>query len=83
MNVETGLVDDALMAKGAVLQKVRAGTKVYPEIPIHGILGQTWKNVEYDDGSDIEGTVSDYHVQDGLYGTDFTFNQFQVSSSSN
>jgi len=76
MNIESGLVDPALLAKGSKLVKARPGQQVYPEVRMHGLLGQTWKNVEYTDGSSIEGSVADYQVQDGLYGTDFSFNQY-------
>jgi len=76
MNLESGLLDEKLMAKGGKLVKVAPGQVVYPEIALHGLLGQTWKNVEYSDGSDIEGSVADYQVQDGLYGSDFVFNKF-------
>jgi len=79
MNIESSIVDNALMTKGAKLVKAKPGQQVYPEVAMHGLLGQTWKNVEYTDGSSIEGTVTDYLVQDGLYGSDFTFNQYHKS----
>ena len=44
----------------------------------HGLLGQTWvKRTNGSEIADIEGVVDDYSVLDGLFGTDFMFNEFK------
>jgi hypothetical protein len=48
---------------------------VYPNIPLHGLIGQTWRNAEYC-GRYFEGSVDDY-VTGGLFSNDHTFNYFE------
>ncbi len=48
--------------------------KYFPEIEIHGLVGQTWKNIDYC-GNVYEGEIDDY-ITDGKYGTNFPFNYF-------
>jgi hypothetical protein len=46
----------------------------YPAYPLHGLLGQTWRNAVYC-GRYYEGTVDDYVTGD-LFGNSHTFNYF-------
>lgn len=79
MNQEVALLDEKLLKLGAKLVKLAAGESVpNKEIPIHGILGQTWQNIAYPAGMFIEGEVADYRVADGAFGTDFVYNKFQA-----
>lgn len=50
----------------------------YPDLPIHGLVGQTWRNAIYC-GNQYEGSVDDY-VVGSLWGTDFTFNQYTLDA---
>lgn len=52
----------------------------YPNVPLHGLIGQTWKNIQYSDGLVYEGEVADYLLlSQDLFGVDFAFNQFRPS----
>jgi len=51
------------------------GGAAYPSVPVHGVIGQTWKNALYCGGRMYEGEWDDYEVND-LYSTDFRYNQF-------
>jgi hypothetical protein len=78
MNQELELADDKLTALGANRIVLKDNERFHPEVPLHGLQGQTWRNVEYASGLEYEGSIMDYHVVDGnLFGTDFVFNQFQ------
>jgi len=78
MNQELELMDDKLVALGAQRVTLKDNQKFHSEVPLHGLQGQTWRNVEYPSGLEYEGSIMDYHVVDGnLFGTDFVFNQFQ------
>jgi len=47
--------------------------------PIHGLVGQTWKNMWYADGIPYEGEVTDYMVtSDDLFDPTFVFSQFSL-----
>jgi hypothetical protein len=53
----------------------------YPSLSIHGLVGQTWKNIVYCDGRLFEGEVDDYLVSNSnnilaLFGTHFHFNMY-------
>jgi len=79
MNQELELKDDKLIALGAERKVLKDNERFHPEVPLHGLQGQTWRNVEYASGLDYEGSIMDYHAVDGnLFGTDFVFNQFQA-----
>jgi len=79
LNQEIELKDDKLVALGAERRQLKDNERFHPEVPLHGLQGQTWRNVEYASGLDYEGSIMDYHVVDGnLFGTDFVFNQFQA-----
>jgi len=78
LNQEIELKDDKLVALGAERRQLSDNERFHPEVPLHGLQGQTWRNVEYPSGLEYEGSIMDYHVVDGnLFGTDFVFNQFQ------
>lgn len=50
----------------------------YPSLPLHGFVGQTWKNVEYAHGKKYEADAVDYMLAGrNIFGNDFLFNQFQ------
>jgi len=77
LNQETTLFDRKLLALGSERRTLGDSEQFHPEVPLHGLQGQTWRNVEYPSGLDYEGSISDYHVTDGnLFGTNFVFNQF-------
>jgi hypothetical protein len=79
LNQETALIDQKLLSLGSERQVLKDGESFHSEVPLHGLQGQTWRNVEYPSGLDYEGSISDYHVTSGnLYGTEFTFNQFKL-----
>jgi len=79
LNQETTLHDQKLLSLGAERRVLADGESFHPEVPLHGLQGQTWRNVEYPSGLEYEGSINDYHVVDGnLYGNDFVFNQFKL-----
>jgi len=79
LNQELELNDDKLLALGNKRRSLKDNERFHAEVPLHGLQGQTWRNVEYPSGLDYEGSITDYHVVDGnLFGTDFVFNQFQA-----
>jgi len=56
-------------------------SSTFPKIPLHGFVGQTWKNVEYKSKRLFEGEPLDYELSSGdLFGTDFVFNQFTLNN---
>jgi len=78
LNQETALLDQKLLALGSERRLLKDGQSYHSEVPLHGLQGQTWRNVEYPSGLEYEGSISDYHVTDGnLFGSSFVFNQFQ------
>jgi hypothetical protein len=78
LNQELELQDDKLVFLGSSRKVLKDSERFHPEVPLHGLQGQTWRNVEYPSGLEYEGSIMDYHVVDGnLFGTDFVFNQFQ------
>jgi hypothetical protein len=77
INQELELQDSKLVALGGARKVLKDNERFHPEVPLHGLQGQTWRNVEYASGLEYEGSIMDYHVVDGnLFGTDFAFNQF-------
>lgn len=79
MNQEITMFDEKLIALGANRHVLKAGQSFHPEVPLHGLQGQTWRNVEYPSGLEYEGSIMDYHVVDGnLFGSDFVFNKFAL-----
>lgn len=86
-NVAIAMHDDNLMKHGATRLIMCGGDgsgldgigmiggPSYPQVPIHGIIGQTFKNALYCGGRMYEGEWDDYEVND-LYSTDFRYNQF-------
>jgi len=79
LNQELELSDDKLVALGSKRRTLKDNERFHAEVPLHGLQGQTWRNVEYPSGLDYEGSITDYHVVDGnLFGTDFVFNHFDA-----
>jgi len=79
LNQESQLHDKKLLTLGSERRVLADGEQFHPEVPLHGLQGQTWRNVEYPSGLEYEGSINDYHVVDGnLYGTEFVFNQFKL-----
>jgi len=64
------------------VQKTRTGTiqakikATYPDVPLHGLLGQTWRNAVFC-GRYFEGNVDDY-VTGSLFSNEHTFNYFKL-----
>jgi len=78
LNQETALFDEKLLALGSERRLLGSGESFHSEVPLHGLQGQTWRNVEYPSGLEYEGSISDYHVVSGnLFGSDFVFNQYK------
>jgi len=79
LNQEIGLRDRKLLSLGTERRVLADGEQFHPEVPLHGLQGQTWRNVEYPSGLEYEGSINDYHIVDGnLFGTEFVFNQFKL-----
>jgi len=79
LNQETALIDRKLLSLGAERRVLHDGENFHSEVPLHGLQGQTWRNVEYPSGLEYEGTISDYQVTDGnLFGSSFVFNKFEL-----
>jgi len=77
VNQAMELHDQNLLDLGAHRKALKDGERFHPEVPLHGLQGQTWKNVEYASGLEYEGTILDYHVVSAdIFGDDFAFNQF-------
>jgi hypothetical protein len=77
-NFEVSLKNKAILNAGKHKTKITDESLVnqnYPNLPIHGLVGQTWKNIVYKDNKLYEGEVDDYLVSD-LFGTKFRFNQY-------
>ena len=54
----------------------------YPNIPLHGLLGQTWRNVKYANGHVYEGDIMDYAAEEkDIYFVDFMYNQYKKGHS--
>jgi ribosomal 50S subunit-recycling heat shock protein len=79
MNQEMQMLDMKLIGLGAKRTVLKDNERFHPEVPMHGLQGQTWRNVEYPSGLEYEGSIMDYHVVSGnIYGTDFVFNHFKA-----
>lgn len=81
-NIETQLLDSALLNLGekrvvSTTSEVPLPSGVAPESVLHGLIGQTWRNIEYPNEREYEGDISDYQLQDGLWGKQSTFNLFK------
>lgn len=48
----------------------------HAEYKMHGLIGQTWKNMEYENGRVYEGDVTDYQIG-SLFEYDYVFNKYQ------
>jgi hypothetical protein len=77
INTAFQLMDRHILRAGAKIASAEQANQVYPNIPIHGLVGQTWKNVQYKDKSKpYEGIIDDYVVND-LFDSDFAYNNFR------
>jgi hypothetical protein len=70
--LESRLPKDQLSSSKAHISKLLKQT--YPSYPLHGLIGQTWRNAVYC-GRYYEGSVDDY-VTGGLFSNEHTFNFF-------
>jgi len=78
MNQEMEMIEPELVVLGAKRIVLKDNQRLHPEVPVHGLQGQTWRNAEYPSGLEYEGSIMDYHVVSGnIYGTDFVFNQYK------
>lgn len=59
--------------KAIIAKKLK---ETYPAYPLHGLIGQTWRNAVYC-GRYFEGSVDDY-VTGGLFSNEHTFNYFKA-----
>jgi hypothetical protein len=87
-NLAIAMHDDNLMRHGAVKMTICAGDMTgndgvgmvggpaYPTVPIHGVIGQTWKNAVYCANRLYEGEWEDYQINN-LFDNDFRYNQYQ------
>lgn len=87
LNLAIAMHDDNLMRHGAAKMTICAGDlsgqdgvgsvagPAYPTVPIHGVIGQTWKNAVYCGARLYEGDWEDYQV-DSMFSTDFRYNQY-------
>jgi hypothetical protein len=58
---------------------VNALSDAFPNIPLHGLLGITWRNVIYPGGRMYEGDVMDYVVDNhDIFETAFMYSQYEV-----
>jgi len=83
-NFKVGLLDDTLLLDNAILTNVdgnsfagSSAVSVYRPTPIHGFIGQTWKNVIYTGSLPYEGQVSDY-LTSAVFDPQFAFSQFNA-----
>jgi hypothetical protein len=71
----------SLLAAGAKVHHIKSeqDQHKYPTFPLHGLLGQTWKNARYTgQGKYFQGQVDDYMLLDSkLFSSKFVFNQYQ------
>jgi len=86
-NIAVAMHDDNLMKHGSAKHVICGGDGTgtdgvamvsginYPSVPIHGIIGQTWKNAVYCGGNLYEGQWDNYQVNN-LFDNDFRYNQF-------
>jgi len=78
MNQEMEMIEPELVVLGSKRVVLKDNQRLHPEVPVHGLQGQTWRNAEYPSGLEYEGSIMDYHVVSGnIYGTDFVFNQYK------
>jgi len=87
-NLQVQLLRGDVLRAGATRVK-STGSKMtpamrgsYPNYPMHGLLGQTWRNTLFHGAKPFEGDVMDYAIeQEGsnetVFGTEFVFNQYR------
>jgi hypothetical protein len=78
-NLQVSLLDTQLLLLGApVVHAEKHVTDDSTNLPaLHGLIGQTWRNVVYTDGILYEGEILDYLVSSGnLFDPHFTFSKY-------
>jgi hypothetical protein len=80
LNQEVSIGSGLMRKISAYKQALRAGDANTAELKAalpHGILGQTWNTVTYDNRwKHIEGHLFEYQLSDGVFGNDFKYNKF-------
>jgi len=81
-NTQFTLLDAELLTLGSPRIQLKSyasanSTATYPAVPIHGLIGQTWKNAVYENGHYYEGHIDDYVLPSrDIFGTDFVFTNY-------
>jgi len=91
LNLQAQLNDESMMSAGAkkvVLTSEESSvndkivSQSYPEIRlVHGLLGQTWRNIEYSHHKLYQGDATDYQTSE-LNSPDFLFNYYIAPTAS-
>jgi len=84
-NLRFVLLDNDLLIAGATklvlthAPELRELDATYPSAPVHGLIGQTWRNVVYPEGRAFEGSVEDYIIQSrDIFDPIFPFSYFNA-----
>jgi len=80
-NIDTRIVDQVLLSAGekrivTTQKSVALPSSVPASQNIHGLIGQTWRNIEYSHDREYAGDVADYMLNDGLWGHEFVYNLY-------
>jgi len=85
-NLRVLLLNDYLLNAGQTLLELDHATPepdelaIYPSAPIHGLIGQTWRNIRYPENGAYEGTVDDYLIlSNNIFDPVFPYSQFNQS----
>jgi hypothetical protein len=84
LNMEIVCLRADWLRLGAHFYKMKThNTKLpFPDVPLHGLFGQTWKNIIYPTGNVYEGDIMDYACElNDLYFIDHPYNQYQSQRS--
>ena len=53
-------------------------TTFYPDYPLHGLVGQTWRNARYADNRMYQGDILDYMIEGSrMFSNAFIYNLYQ------
>jgi hypothetical protein len=70
-NLRVSLLSSQLLHLGSLV------SGEHPNVPIHGLIGQTWKDVKYVEGRPYEGEIEDYMITSkNIFDPVFPFSQF-------
>jgi len=83
LNIAARLTNSAMLQAGAKAITVTSNgadaakqlSLKYPEYQVHGLLGQTWRNIEWPHKKWFEGEPTDYQVS-SLSSPDFVYTQY-------